>query len=556
MTITRELHGAQRLFMVWPSDSQVRYSVSSDAGLTWSTPAQLAVTGREPQSPRERAGDISSVVAFGSSIGVAWSDHDGLPSSAENGYYFATMAGGDDPSVPGNWTTTKLPTLVAGGVAGESADNHINLKATSDGRVYVVGKTGKDTANCATNKSLPLIEFFERTAGGTWSVHLVGTVGDCNTRPQVAISEELDTAFVVSTSPNGGGSIYLKSAPLSGPEAFKFRAPADETIQRGVPIIKSTTDTAIDDPSLSKQPVTGATDLVVIANNLTNRAGTNLKYYLHAEVPIVASDTTAPTGTISVAAGVAATTTSTVSVAVPATDAGTGVGLVRLSNSSTTSGGVLSSGQTYAYRTPIDWNLTAGDGAKTVYAQWRDNAGNWSPVSSDGILVDTSAPTGGAITIQGGSATASRNVTLTLSATDAGTGVAQARLSNTADFATSTLVPYATSVPWTLSAGDGTKTVYVKFIDALGNESGAASDSITLDQTGPAAGTVQINGGAATTSTTSATIVLAGAAGDATQARAANRADMVGAVSVPTERIDRLDPQQRRRPEDRVRPVG
>jgi hypothetical protein len=534
-TITRELTGSQRVWTVWASGGQVRYSVSSDAGATWTAAAQVPVQAGNPIQAGGTgvAGDAASVIAFGSNIGIAWSDHDNVPTAADSGYYFATIANSDDPTVAGNWSVTKLPTLVPGANPTETADNHINLKATSDGRVFMVGKTGKDTAQCATNKSAPLIEFFQRTTSGDWSVHLVSTVGDCSTRPQVAISEELDTAFVVFTSPNGGGSTYMKSAPLSGPEAFDFRAPADETIQRGVPIIRSTSDTAIDDPSTTKQPITGATDLVVIANNLTNRAGTNLKYYLHAEVSLAAADSTAPAGTISLDAGAASTTSSTVSVAVPATDAGTGVSQVRLSNSATTSGGVLSSGQTYAYRTPISWALTPGDGTRTVYVQWRDSVGNWSAVTSDSIVVDTSPPTG-SVQIQGGAAgTITRNVTLTLAATDAGSGVTQMRIANTADFAGATVVPFATSVPWTLSAGDGSKTVYVKYLDALGNQSGPITDSITLDQTAPVPGTVQINGGAATATSTSATIAIAGSAGDATQARAANRADMVGAVSVP-----------------------
>jgi hypothetical protein len=535
-TITRELSGSQRLWTVWTAGGQVRYSVSADAGATWSAGAQLPVQAGNPIQPSGPgvAGDAASVIAFGSSIGIAWSDHDNVPTAAASGYYFATIANSADPTVAANWTVTKLPTLVPGANPTETADNHINLKATSDGRVYMVGKTGKDTAECATNKSAPLIEFFQRTAAGAWSVHLVSTVGDCSTRPQVAISEELDTAFVIFTSPNGGGSTYMKSAPLSGPQAFAFRAPADETIQRGVPIIRSTTDTAIDDPSTMKQPITGATDLVVIANNLINRAGTNLKYYLHAEVPIAAADSTAPAGTVSLDAGAPSTASSTVSVAVPATDAGTGVSQVRLSNSATTSGGLLSTGQTFAYRTPISWALAAGDGTRTVYVQWRDSVGNWSTVASDSIVVDATAPTGGSVQIQGGAAgTASRNVTLTLAATDAGTGVTQARISNTADFAAATVVPFATSVPWTLPAGDGTKTVYVRFLDALGNQSGTVTDTITLDQTAPTPGTVAINGGAATTNTTAATIAIAGSAADATQARASNRADMVGSVSVP-----------------------
>ena len=58
-------------------------------------------------------------------------------------------------------------------------------------------------------------------------------------------------------------------------------------------------------------------------------------------------------------------------------------------------------------------------------------------------------------------ATTSTAVTLTVSATDGGgTGVNAIRVSN--DNSTWTSFSPTTSIPWTLAAGDGTKTVYVQ----------------------------------------------------------------------------------------------
>ena len=37
--------------------------------------------------------------------------------------------------------------------------------------------------------------------------------------------------------------------------------------------------------------------------------------------------------------------------------------------------------------------LTAGQGTKTVYAQWRDAKGNWSTPVTDTIILDTTPPT-------------------------------------------------------------------------------------------------------------------------------------------------------------------
>ncbi|MEP9411030.1 MAG: hypothetical protein HRF42_06435, partial [Candidatus Brocadia sp.] len=51
--------------------------------------------------------------------------------------------------------------------------------------------------------------------------------------------------------------------------------------------------------------------------------------------------------------------------------------------------------------------------------------------------------------------------------------------------AVSSAASFSASVPYTLSGGDGSKTVYVWYRDAAGNISDAASDSIILDMTGP-----------------------------------------------------------------------
>lgn len=530
VTIDRDSSG--RLWAAWAMHRQVRYSISDDDGTTWSAPAQLPPQASNPVKNATDDGDIASVVAFGNNVAIAWSDHDADPGAANDGYYFSSIATNQDPAIAANWTLVKLPTLLAS--AGESADNHINLKATDDGTVYMVGKTGKDTAACATNKQVPLIEFFRRTTAGTWSSHLVGTVGDCNTRPQLLVSEELDTAWVFMTSPNGGGAIYTKSAPLSGPDELVFRGTADQTTQRGSPFIRSATETAIDDPTTTKQSVTAASGIVVLANNLLKTGTTNAKFYLHNEMSIAATDSTPPTGTATIAAGGAFTTTTAVTIGVPATDPGSGMSLVRLSNSPTTADGVLTTGTTYTYNAAIAWTLTGGDGVKTVYAQWRDAAGNWSPVTSDTIVLDTAAPTG-TVAINGGAASTNQvNVTLSLSAADVpGSGVASVLLSNSTDFSAATSIPYAASVPWTLTAGNGTKTVYANFVDAAGNTSTSpVSDTITLDTVGPNPGTVAIASGASVVPTRNVSVNVAGVAGDATSARAANTADMAGAIGV------------------------
>jgi hypothetical protein len=135
------------------------------------------------------------------------------------------------------------------------------------------------------------------------------------------------------------------------------------------------------------------------------------------------------------------------------------------------------------------WTLTSGDGEKTVYVQFADAAGHWVGVD-DGIILDTTAPTGAGISIDGGAAhAASREVSLTLTASGA------TRMCFSNDGSTwSAWEPYAVSKSWTLTAGDGEKTVYARFADDAGNRVDA-SDGVILDTAAPS-GRVQIAGGA------------------------------------------------------------
>jgi len=77
--------------------------------------------------------------------------------------------------------------------------------------------------------------------------------------------------------------------------------------------------------------------------------------------------------------------------------------------------------------------------------------------------------------------TNSLNVALSLSAKNA----FQMAISNTTDFAGISWEPYQTTKKWTLTKGDGKKTVYAKFRSPDGGVSQVISDTIILDTTPP-----------------------------------------------------------------------
>jgi len=189
-------------------------------------------------------------------------------------------------------------------------------------------------------------------------------------------------------------------------------------------------------------------------------------------------DTTLPSGFIAINDGATYTTTTTVTLTLSATDVTSGIAEMRFSNDNTT----YTEWQTYT--TSKSWTLQEGDGTKTVYVQFKDQAGLIS-TNSDTIVLDT-APPSGSVTIAGGATyTNSTSVTLTLSANDATSGIAQMRFSND-NVTWSDWEPYATSKTWTLPVGDGLKGVTVQYRDNTGLVS-SYSDSIILDTTKPTA---------------------------------------------------------------------
>ena len=185
------------------------------------------------------------------------------------------------------------------------------------------------------------------------------------------------------------------------------------------------------------------------------------------------TDTTPPTGEVTINSGNPYTTSNTVTLTLLASDYSSGVFQMRFSNDGTT----WSAWEPFG--TPKSWNLSPGNGSKTIYVQLKDNAGNISESYTNTIVLDTTPPTG-SIIINGGAAyTTDPNVTLTLSVTDADSGVSQMRFSNDSSSWT-TWEPYNTTKTWILTPGSGIKTVYVQFQDNAGNVSGSFSDTILV----------------------------------------------------------------------------
>jgi len=212
--------------------------------------------------------------------------------------------------------------------------------------------------------------------------------------------------------------------------------------------------------------------------------GTTLEYWsvdnagneeIHHVLSNIKLDKTPPTGSLQISGG-PYTSSQSVTLQLTAFDGlGSGVNGMRFSND-----GVWDTETWEAYSSTKTWTLTSGDGPKIVYCQIRDNAGNIAQCQATIVLT---TQLDGSITINGDAYyTRSITVTLSLSAASA-SGVNQMRFS-TDNSTWSAWESYRLTKAYTLSGGDGDKTVYVQFRDNAG-VTATDSSSIKLDTTAP-----------------------------------------------------------------------
>jgi len=259
----------------------------------------------------------------------------------------------------------------------------------------------------------------------------------------------------------------------------------------------------------------------------------NISQSSSAAITLNQTDTTAPSSpSVSINNGDTLTTSTAVTLTLSATD-NVGVTAYYVSENSAVpsanASGWKSVASATSYSAVVPFTLSSGSigsSIKTVYAWFRDSAGNISVRVSDTITLtisDTTAPSSPSVLINNGDAsTTSTAVTLTLSATD-NVGVIGYYASETSTTpsasasgwtSVTSTTSYSATVSFTLSGGsvgDNTKTVYVWFRNSAGNISASASDSITLtisDTTAPTNPSVSIDSGASSTTSTSVTLTL------------------------------------------------
>ena len=127
------------------------------------------------------------------------------------------------------------------------------------------------------------------------------------------------------------------------------------------------------------------------------------------------------------------------------------------------------------------------DGTHDFSVRANDNTGNIGAYGNHVFKIDTTDPTGSIIISNGATYTTTTSAALSLSYSDSGSGVDQVRYSNDGTWDTEPWEAVASSRSWTLTGGDGSKTVYCQVKDRAGRSSQTYSDTVILDTTRPPA---------------------------------------------------------------------
>jgi YD repeat-containing protein len=200
------------------------------------------------------------------------------------------------------------------------------------------------------------------------------------------------------------------------------------------------------------------------------------------------NDNVPPSGSILINSGALRTNSESVTLTLSATDNSGTVSQMRFSNDNVT----WSTWE--AYGTTKAWALSASDGNKTVYVQFKDALANTSTYSNS-ITLDTTAPVVSASPV-GGTFTSAQSVTLSTNE--------QATIYYTIDGSTPTIASPVYSSPISINASTTLKYIGV---DPAENQSAVQTQSYIIDSA-PPTGSISINAGAASTNSESVTLTL------------------------------------------------
>jgi PKD repeat protein len=241
-TIVIDKDSTGRLWATWTAGSRVYVTHTTTSDTQWAAPYII------PGAPNLTSDDISSLVHFGGNkIGVMYSNQ----ASSDRKFRFAVHTDGTGDTAA-SWSTQVVP-------ISWRADDHINLKADSSGRVFAAIKTSESSS------SQPLNVLLRRNADGSWSNAVFGTGRDSHTRPIVLLDEPNREVRMYATCPQppsgsgqSGGDICQK---ISSMDDLSFPSGI------GTTVIQDTGNPEMNDVTSTKQPINAFSGIVLLAND-------------------------------------------------------------------------------------------------------------------------------------------------------------------------------------------------------------------------------------------------------------------------------------------------
>jgi peptidoglycan/xylan/chitin deacetylase (PgdA/CDA1 family) len=374
----------------------------------------------------------------------------------------------------------------------------ISLSATD------VGTAGVSAIHYTTDGSEPTVA--SPTYTGPFTVSTTTTVKyrawDNASNVETTRSQPIQIDSIAPTSSIACNGASCSSSPYA--DAVTVTLSATDAAS-GVATIRYTTDGS--DPTAASTPYSGpisVSETTTVKYRSWDNAG-NVEATKSQVVQVVQTpaDTEPPASSISCNGGACSSGWygDAVTVSLAATDADSGVAAIRY-----TTDGSDPTASSPAYTTPFTVSATT----TVKYRAW-DNAGNVEATNSQLIQVDTEAPTS-AIACDGASCTSGWQggpVSVSLSATDTGSGVAAIRYTTDGSDPTTASATY--TAPFTVSA---TTTVKYRAWDDAGNVEATNSEIIQIDTTAPASA-IACNGSTCSSNAYSAAVTVTLSASDA-----------------------------------------
>ncbi len=358
-----------------------------------------------------------------------------------------------------------------------SGDLVLGLLSTANARTFTPGSgyVIQDRVPAAPNTKFVVEDRIQTTAGP------VSANGTLNT-------SDIWGAALAAFRPAGGsgGDTTLPSVALSAPANNSIVAGTAVTVSAnasdnvgvgGVQFLVDGAPFGAEDTTSPYSIAWDTTTATSASHALSARARDLAGNTATAAALSVIVDNQAPTGSVVINGGAAATNSTSATLTLSAVDNAQPVTQMRLSNTGT------SFSAAEAYATTKAWTLTTGAGTKTVYVQFKDTIGNWSGSSTDTITLDTAAPA-----VSGVGSSNLSNTSATISWTTNEPATSQVEYGTTTSYGTLTSLD-ATLVTShsVVIAGLASQTPYnyrVRSRDSAGNE-GVGSNGTFTTLSGP-----------------------------------------------------------------------